>query len=139
MKNRIAVLLAASLMALVSAMAGAQTLEDEIRARLTPAGSVCVAGDACASGLATAGGAGGSRDAETVYQTFCMACHATGVSESPVLGNVEQWAPRLEKGIDVLYENAINGLNVMPPRGTCVDCSDDEIRATVDYMLESVQ
>ena len=139
MKNRIAVLLAASLMALVSAMAGAQTLEDEIRARLTPAGSVCVVGDACASGLATAGGAGGSRDAETVYQTFCMACHATGVSESPVLGNVEQWAPRLEKGIDVLYENAINGLNVMPPRGTCVDCSDDEIRATVDYMLESVQ
>jgi len=68
-----------------------------------------------------------------------MACHATGVSEAPILGNAEQWAVRVAKGADALYTSAINGLGVMPARGTCVDCSDDEMRAAVDYMLGALQ
>jgi cytochrome c5 len=27
----------------------------------------------------------------------------------------------------------------MPAKGTCMDCSDDEIIATIDYMLENSQ
>tara|TARA_R110000772_G_scaffold30532_23_gene75762 strand:+ start:1064 stop:1486 length:423 start_codon:yes stop_codon:yes gene_type:complete len=138
--QRITTLLAGLSIVLFSAFAVAATLDDEIRDRLSPAGSVCVVGDDCAAGLAVAGGPGGPRDAESVYGTFCVACHATGVSESPILGNAEQWAPRIAKGLDVLYSSAINGFNnVMPARGTCVDCSDDEIRAVVDYMVEQSQ
>jgi cytochrome c5 len=137
--NRITLLLTVSLLTLMSALAGAQTLNDEIRARLAPAGAVCVFGDECAAGMAVPGRSGGPRAAEEIYQTYCMACHATGVSEAPVLGNAEMWAPRIEKGIEVLYQNSINGINVMPPRGTCVDCSDDEMRAAVDYMVEQLQ
>lgn len=122
----------------MSALAGAQTLNDEIRARLAPAGAVCVFGDECAAGMAVPGRSGGPRAAEEIYQTYCMACHATGVSEAPILGNAEMWAPRIEKGIEALYQSSINGLNVMPPRGTCVDCSDDEMRAAVDYMVEQL-
>ncbi len=139
MINRISILLTVSVLTLVSAFAGAQTLNDEISARLAPAGSVCVFGDECASGMAVPGRSGGPRGGEEIYETYCMACHATGVSEAPVLGNAEMWAPRIEKGIDTLYQNSINGINVMPPRGTCVDCSDDEMRATVDFMVEQVQ
>lgn len=140
MTQRIATLLAGISIVLCSAVTVAATLDDEIRARLSPAGTVCVVGDECAAGLAVAGGPSGPRDAETVYQTFCIACHATGVSESPILGNVEQWAPRIAKGMDTLYDSAINGFNnVMPARGTCVDCSDDEIRAVVDYMVDQSQ
>lgn len=139
MNQRMTSLLAAVFVVLLSAFAGAQTLEDEIRERLTPSGSVCVFGDECAAGLAVAGGASGPRDGDTVYNTFCMACHATGVSEAPILGNAEQWAARVAKGADALYTSAINGLGVMPARGTCVDCSDDEMRAAVDYMLGALQ
>jgi len=137
--NRIAILLTVSMLSMFSALAGAQTLNDEIRSRLSPAGSVCLFGDECASGMAVPGRSGGPRDAETVYQTFCMACHATGVSESPILGNAEMWAPRIDKGIEALYQSSINGLNVMPPRGTCIDCSDEEIQAVVDFMVEQAQ
>ncbi len=123
----------------VSALAGAATMDDEIRERLRPAGTVCVIGDACAAGAAVASGPGGPRNGETIYNASCVACHATGVSESPILGNAEQWAPRVAKGVDVLYTNSINGINVMPPRGTCVDCSDDEMRAVVDFMLDALE
>jgi cytochrome c5 len=117
-------------------------LEDEIRARLQPAGEVCVMGSSCAQGLAMAGGAAaGAKDPETVYQTFCFACHGTGANNAPVMGNAEHWAPRLEKGIETLYEHSIAGFNngLMPPKGLCMDCTDEELHATVDYMLEGVQ
>ena len=140
MTKRITTLLTGSLIVLLSTLSIAATQDDEIRERIRPAGSVCVVGDACAGGLAVAGGAGGARDAASIYQTSCVACHSTGVSESPILGNVEQWAPRISKGIDVLYTSTINGFNtVMPARGTCINCSDDELRAVVDYMVSQSQ
>lgn len=128
----------------LSAGYSSAAVEDEIRARLQPHGEVCVIGDPCAAGLGTgavAGAGGGTNDPQTVYQTFCFTCHGTGVNNAPVLGNAEHWAPRLEKGIDVLYESAINGFNngAMPPKGLCMACSDDEIKATVDHIVAQSQ
>ncbi|MDG2090118.1 MAG: c-type cytochrome [Gammaproteobacteria bacterium] len=123
---------------MLSAFASAATSDDDIRERLQPAGSVCVVGDSCAAGSTVASGPAGARDAATIYQTFCVVCHATGVSESPILGNAEHWATRIAQGTDALYQNSINGLNVMPPRGTCMNCSDDELRSTVDFMLDAL-
>ncbi len=141
MTKRITTLIAGIFVVLVSAYAGAATLEEEIHARLTPAGSVCVAGEDCAAGLAMAGaGAGGPRSPEDIYQASCFACHGTGANNAPVLGDVEAWAPRIAQGTDVLYANAINGLNnIMPARGLCMDCSDEEIQAVVDYLVQEVQ
>ncbi|MFP3459052.1 c-type cytochrome, partial [Psychrobacter sp. SIMBA_152] len=48
--------------------------------------------------------------------------------------SADDWAPRIAKGKDTLLDHAINGFNAMPPRGTCMDCSDDEISAAIDFM-----
>ena len=117
-------------------------VEDEIRARIQPHGEVCVMGESCAAGISAGVAAGGgANDPATVYQTFCMACHTTGANNAPVLGNKEAWAPRIAKGIDVLYTNAISGFNngAMPVKGLCMACSDDEIKATVDHILSQSQ
>ena len=37
-------------------------------------------------------------------------------------------------GLDGLVKSAIAGLNAMPPKGTCSDCSDDELRAAIQEM-----
>jgi cytochrome c5 len=86
--------------------------------------------------LAYAGEADSFDPAQT-YQNTCFACHGTGAAHAPEVGDVIEWEIRLEKGLDTLVQNTINGLNgVMPARGLCVDCSDEQLKAIVEYMLE---
>ncbi|MFT5928994.1 MAG: cytochrome c5, partial [Candidatus Azotimanducaceae bacterium] len=66
----------------------------------------------------------------------CATCHAIGIAGAPKLGDVIAWEPRLAKGMDVLYASGINGLApAMPAKGMCFTCSDDDIKAIVDYMV----
>ena len=96
---------------------------------------------ACAALLASSNmlaAAGENFDAEAKYQATCFACHGTGAAHSPEVGDVIEWEIRLEKGLDTLVQNTIDGLNgIMPRRGLCVDCSDEDLRAIVEYMLGS--
>lgn len=75
-------------------------------------------------------------DGKKIYESVCMACHAAGVAGAPVPGS-EAMAQRLAaKGLDGLFNSAINGLNVMPPRGGRPDLSDDDIRAATEFMQQ---
>ncbi len=75
-------------------------------------------------------------DGSQVYNTVCMACHAAGVAGAPQIGS-DLLAQRFaDKGLDGLTNSVINGLNVMPPRGGRPDLSDEQIRATVEFMLQ---
>ena len=77
-------------------------------------------------------------DAAATYQGTCFACHGTGAAHAPEVGDVIEWEIRLEKGMDVLIQNTINGLNgIMPPRGLCTNCTDDNLKAIIEYMLEN--
>ncbi len=78
-------------------------------------------------------------NAETTYMASCFACHSTGAAGAPKVGpgNADAWTPRLEKGMDVLVTNVINGLNTMPAKGLCFTCTDDDLRAVVEYMVDS--
>ncbi len=74
------------------------------------------------------------------YNKSCATCHNAGIAGAPLFGNTEQWAARIEKGREVLYESSINGLPpTMPAKGMCFSCSDDELRALVDYMLDAAK
>lgn len=76
-------------------------------------------------------------DATRTYTQSCGACHNSGAAGAPRMGNSADWTARLEKGRDVLIENTINGLNnIMPPKGMCFTCSDEDLAALVDYILE---
>jgi cytochrome c5 len=72
---------------------------------------------------------------ETVFQQACFACHGTGLNGAPVIGDTYEWEDRINKGLPLLLENTLKGLNNMPPRGACADCSDEEIAAAVDYLI----
>jgi len=78
-------------------------------------------------------------DGEAIYNQACMACHMTGAAGAPIRGNAEQWGPRVEKGIETLYDHAINGFNAMPAKGGNMSLSDDDVKAAVDYIVEPVQ
>lgn len=72
-----------------------------------------------------------------VYNQVCSVCHSTGMMNSPRFGNADDWAPRLEQGIETVYGHALNGLNMMPARGGNPTLSDDEVKAAVDFMISS--
>ena len=78
-------------------------------------------------------------NAEQKYMASCFACHSTGAAGAPKVGAgmAVEWEPRLEKGLDTIVQNAINGVNTMPAKGLCFDCTDDDIRAIVEYMIDS--
>lgn len=70
----------------------------------------------------------------------CAACHNTGLAGAPALGDAAAWAPRIDQGLETLYEHAINGFqgssSMMPAKGGDASLSDESVKAAVDYMLE---
>jgi cytochrome c5 len=72
---------------------------------------------------------------EKIYTATCLACHTAGVLGAPKFGDKAMWAPRIAKGMDVLYANSIKGINTMPARGGNAALKDDEMKAAVDYMV----
>ncbi len=114
----------------------------EIEARIAPVGESCLQGDSsCGAAVAAAAGGGEARSGEAVYNAACMACHTTGAAGAPKLGDVADWSGRLAKGMDILYDHGINGIpgTGMIAKGGCMNCSDEEVIAAVDYMVESSQ
>jgi cytochrome c5 len=112
----------------------------EIEQRIKPVGESCLAGDSSCGG-AVAAASSGPRSGQEVYDAACMACHTTGAAGAPKLGDAAAWADRVAGGIDALYDVGINGLagTGMIAKGGCVDCSDEEVKAAVDYMLASLE
>jgi len=85
---------------------------------------------------ASAGSPAGAMSGEQIYQSVCSACHAAGVAGAPMPGS-DAMAQRLaDKGLDGLVNSAINGLNVMPPKGGRPDLSDEDIHAAVEFMTQ---
>lgn len=72
-----------------------------------------------------------------IYEASCSACHANKAIGAPVLGDKEAWDEVVDKGVDAVYSNGLNGINAMPPKGGAMDLSDDEFKKVVDYMISS--
>ena len=78
------------------------------------------------------------RTGEQVYSK-CQSCHDSGIMDAPKFGSLEDWAPKIERGIDNLLMVAIAGKGGMPPKGTCMDCSDDELKSAIQYMIDNAK
>ncbi len=107
---------------------------EAIEQRLQPPGlpqlhvkEVAAAAETAGSGLGLPG--------DQIYNQFCSVCHAAGVAGAPKLGDKVAWKPRIDQGIETLLQHAIQGINAMPPKGTCAQCSDSDLKATIEYMI----
>ncbi|MET1218538.1 MAG: c-type cytochrome [Glaciecola sp.] len=108
---------------------------EEIKDRIMPVGSVKVAGAVAASAAAA-----GPKTGKDIYNQACSACHAAGVLGAPKTQDAADWKPRLDaKGFDTVWQNAIKGINAMPPMGTCGTCTEDDIKIAIEYMIEGVE
>ena len=74
-------------------------------------------------------------DGQKIYQSTCQACHASGAAGAPKLGDKDAWAPRIATGVDAMLAVAIKGKGAMPPKGACAACTDDDLKAAIEYMV----
>lgn len=117
-----------------TALAGADEMQEQaVLENIRPVGTVKVA----EQGAADAGAAPRApRAGKAIYDASCMACHGTGAAGAPRVGDKAAWGPRADQGLDTLVSHAVNGIRAMPPKGTCADCSEEELKGAILYMLK---
>ncbi len=126
----------ATVLALWAVNAQAATNE-EIAKRLEPVGKVCVQGEECKGmEVAVTAGGGGAKTPDEIIAKHCNACHSTGLLGAPKIGDTAAWKERADHqgGLDGILAKAITGINAMPPKGTCADCSDEDLMGAIKKM-----
>lgn len=103
-----------------------ETTTSATETRIMPAGSLAM-GD---------GTPIGERTGEQIFNKVCIQCHAAdgNVPNAPRITNNGEWAPRIAKGFETLFNNALNGFNAMPAKGGQADLTDDELKRVIAYM-----
>ncbi|MCL9685609.1 c-type cytochrome [Legionella maioricensis] len=65
-----------------------------------------------------------------IYQHYCANCHAKTPLiplGAPRIGEKSDWKLRIKQGINVLFKHTDEGLNAMPARGGCFECTDEQL------------
>ena len=71
---------------------------------------------------------------ETIYAATCAACHDTGVTGAPKLGDAGAWSARIAQGYDTLLKHATEGIRMMPAKGGNPDLADADLARAVVYL-----
>lgn len=75
-----------------------------------------------------------------LYTRSCSVCHAVKGMNAPLTGHKAAWKIRYDvKGIEGLLQSSKFGFKDMPAKGLCLDCSDAELIALINFMMEDSQ
>jgi cytochrome c5 len=70
-----------------------------------------------------------------VYERSCKTCHSAINTNAPLTGHTQAWRTRIAaKGEAALLVSVQNGLNAMPAKGLCPDCTDEQFKALTVFM-----
>ena len=69
-----------------------------------------------------------------IYNRSCRSCHTVTATGSPLTGDAAAWSERMNKGMNTLVDNVINGFGGMPPFGLCMDCDVEQFEALIEFM-----
>ena len=77
-----------------------------------------------------------------VYDNVCASCHMYGTAGAATMVDFKFWDKSAGKGLDIILNNVIDGykgkFGVMPPKGNCLSCSDEDIKASIVYIFKEV-
>lgn len=84
---------------------------------------------------------GGTMDGAVIYDNLCKTCHDTGAGGAPLMTRAA-WVDRIAQGMDTLVQHSIDGFQgntgVMPPRGGNPSLTDEQMRASVEWMIDNL-
>ncbi len=126
---------------------------ETVSARIAPVGAV-YAGDTGRAAMQAAQEAakaaaasqvayGGTTDGKTIFGNLCHSCHETGAGGAPKISDKGEWTARVAQGLDTLVKHAIEGYTgksgIMPPKGGNPALTDEQVKATVSWMVDQVK
>ena len=82
---------------------------------------------------------GKADEGEQIVKQYCSSCHAPKPIipiGAPCMGDKKAWAPRIKQGMDLLFKHANEGLNAMPARGGCFECTDEQLMRAIEFLLQ---
>lgn len=82
--------------------------------------------------------AGSAEEGKQIVEHYCANCHAQKPIiqlGAPRIGVSADWLPRIKQGMDVIFQHTDEGLNAMPARGGCFECSDKQLMLAIKAML----
>jgi len=80
----------------------------------------------------------GARSGEAIVKATCTACHGSGVNKAPKIGDKNDWAALIKKGLPALTQAAVKGTDKgMPPKGGDTSLTDAEVTRAVTFMANS--
>ena len=126
---------------------------EAVAARVAPVGAVYAgdtgraamqaAQDAAKAAAASQVAYGGTTDGKEIFGQLCHTCHETGAGGAPKISDKAAWAPRVAEGLDTLVKHAIEGYTgksgMMPAKGGNPALTDDQVKATVTWMVDQVK
>lgn len=78
---------------------------------------------------------------QAVYEDDCVLCHEGAIEGAHRLDQIDRWQESAKKGFSQLVSNTVNGYRgkygELPVMGMCPQCSEEDIRDAVAYMLVS--
>ena len=107
-------------------------VENNTQEDISPVAQVAVANESV-----TESGSENSISADKIIKANCAMCHAGGLMGAPKIGDVALWAPRIAQGKDMLINNAIKGIRMMPAKGGNSRLTDEEVAAAVISMANA--
>ncbi|MGV8941887.1 MAG: c-type cytochrome [Lysobacter sp.] len=129
-----------------------EVVSQRTKARIAPvgavyAGSTGAAAQAAASAAAAASASaavayGGTLDGAVIFDGLCAGCHNSGAGGAPTMDKAH-WTARIPQGLDTLHKHAIEGFTgsagLMPAKGGNPALTDEQVIATVDWMLDNLK
>ena len=77
---------------------------------------------------------------EKIFKEFCRTCHDKKPLidiKAPHIGDKHFWRSFKNGGTAILLKMTIKGVGAMPARGGCFECSDEQLRETIQYILDN--
>jgi cytochrome c5 len=108
----------------------------------TGAAAMAAAAEAARAAAASQVAYGGTLDGSVIYANLCGACHTSGAGGAPLMTQAA-WAPRIAQGVETLVRHAIEGYQgsagLMPARGGNPALTDEQVEASVKWMLDNLK
>lgn len=108
----------------------------------TGAAAMAAAAEAARAAAASQVAYEGTLDGAVIYNALCSACHASGAGGAPMLTQAA-WSARVAQGMDTLVTHAIEGYQgpagLMPARGGNPALTDEQVAATVKWMVDNLK